>query len=138
MAERSSRSHPHDTETYVLIGAAMRVHTELGAGFLESVYREALIVELTARGVPFVREPFVTVWYAGQPLATAYRPDFLCFDRVIVEVKAASGLTPTDHAQVINYLKATRQTLALLLNFGTPRLEYRRFVLGPAARPAAD
>jgi GxxExxY protein len=106
----------------------MEVHRQLGCGFLEPVYQEALAIELTARAIPFRREAQLPVHYKGTELSCSYRADFVCFDAVIVELKAASVLTSVDQAQVINYLKATGFERALLLNFGAPRLEFKRIV----------
>jgi GxxExxY protein len=118
-----------DPETHVIIGAAMAVHGELGAGFLEAVYQAALAIEFTARRIIFRREAPISISYRGEPLPTAYRVDFLCFDSIIVELKAQSALTKMDHAQVINYLKASGLQRALLFNFGAPRLEYKRLIV---------
>ena len=117
-----------DAQTYAIIGAAMEVHRTLGHGFLEAVYQEALGVELEVRGVPFLREHPIPITYKGRLLGMPYRADFLCFDSVIVELKALSVLSGPDEAQVIHYLKATGRNRALLLNFGSPQLEYRRLV----------
>jgi len=117
-----------DPQTYEIIGAAMEVHHQLGHGFLEAVYQEALAIEMTKRNIPFEREVAVPVEYKGQRLACSYRADFVCFESVIVELKAIAQLTGTDEAQVINELKATGLHRGLLLNFGAPGLEYKRLV----------
>lgn len=130
-----------DPQTYELIGAAIRVHNELGCGFLEAVYREALQIEFNLLGIPHAREMGLELSYRGNPLRTAYRPDFVCFERIIVEVKAMRELSGVETAQVLNYLKASNLNTGLLLNFGTTRLQYRRFIHGKASAssaPSAD
>ena len=119
-----------DPQTYAIIGAAMEVHRQLGHGFLEAVYQEALAKELKLRNIPFEREVELVISYKGEPLVSKYRADFICFGEVILELKAASRLTSADEAQVINYLKATGFHHALLINFGTSSLQYERKVLG--------
>ena len=118
-----------DPQTYAIIGAAMEVHRELGHGFLEAVYQEALAVELTARQIPFHREAPLQVKYKGQPPACAYKADFICFGEILIELKAIERLGDPEKSQVINYLHATKFTRALLFNFGSPSLEYQRMVL---------
>jgi GxxExxY protein len=117
-----------DPETYAIIGAAMAVHTELGCGFLEAVYRDALVVEFSERGLSFQLEVALPITYKGVHLTPRYRVDFVCFGTVLVEVKATSALSSLDHAQIINYLKASGRNRALLLNFGARSLEHRRVV----------
>ncbi|HRH70612.1 MAG TPA: GxxExxY protein [Flavobacteriales bacterium] len=120
-----------DPQTYAIIGAAMEVHGQLGHGFLEAVYHEALAHELRLVGVPFVQEIELPVYYKGELLGTRYRADLICFGEVVVELKAIRTLTSVDVAQLLNYLKATGKRRGLLLNFGSPRLEYERKVFGP-------
>ena len=117
-----------DPETYAIIGAAMAVHRQLGHGFLEAVYQEALAIELNKQNVPFEREIALPITYAGVTLQTHYRADFICFDSIIVELKALGRLTNNEKSQVINYLKATNLHKGLLLNFGTASLEHQRIV----------
>ena len=118
-----------DPHTFAIIGAAMAVHTELGCGFLESVYCKAMVLELEARRIPFRTEVPFPLAYKGRPLPLNYRADLVCFDEVVVEVKALRAIGPVEHAQAINYLKASKLARGLILNFGTGSLEYRRVVL---------
>ena len=118
-----------DGQTSAILGAAIEVHMELGPGFLEVVYLNSLCLEFIARSIPHGREVGIPVFYKGTKLSCGYRADLVCFGSVLVELKAQSGLTEADEAQVINYLKATELERALLLNFGTPKLQIKRLVL---------
>lgn len=116
-------------EAYEIVGAAMEVHAILGNGFLEAVYHEALCIEFDRRGISYKHEEPLSIKYKDVVLKKKYVPDYFCFNGIIVEVKAASNLTPDDMGQVINYLKATGCTLAILLNFGSKSLMYKRVVM---------
>ncbi|MBN2683907.1 MAG: GxxExxY protein [Pontiellaceae bacterium] len=117
-----------DTETYAIIGAAMEVHKELGCGFLERVYQEALAIEFSHREIPFSREHELPISYKGEKLESTYRVDFFCYGSIPVEVKAIDTLTGKETAQEINYLKASHSNKGLLLNFGAQSLQHKRLV----------
>ena len=119
----------NDPRTFAIIGAAMEVHKQLGCGFLEAVYQEALSIEFAKRNIPSRREVRLPIHYKGQLLSTAYCVDFICFDSVIIELKALAHMSGTEEAQVINYLKATGFEVGLLLNFGARSLQHPRMVL---------
>ena len=106
----------------------MEVHRQLGPGFLESVYQEALAMEFRLREIPFIAQHEVHVYYKDHLMQGFFKPDFLCYDNIIVEIKAISTLTRADHAQVLNVLKATRLNLGLLINFGEISMKQQRFV----------
>jgi GxxExxY protein len=120
-----------DEKTYQIIGAAMEVHKELGSGFLEAVYQEALDLEFADKGIPYKAQPEIKINYKGKPLKKKYEPDFICYDDVIVEIKALGKLSGNEHAQIINYLKASKIEVGLLINFGSQSLEYKRFIYDP-------
>jgi GxxExxY protein len=113
-------------ESYKIIGAAMEVHKVLGCGFTEPVYQEALELEFQLRDIPYVREKNFKITYKGQLLDKEFRPDFVCYDEIIVELKAVSDFTDEHYAQVYNYLKACQMDLGLLINFGKKSLEHKR------------
>jgi GxxExxY protein len=120
-----------DDDTYQIIGAAFEVHSRLGSGFLEAVYQEALRHEFAERGIPFRHQVEVSVFYKGKKLQTSYRTDFICYEAIVVELKAISKLGDLELAQVFNYLRATGFYKALLFNFGAKSLEHRRLVISP-------
>jgi GxxExxY protein len=117
----------HKDEVYGIVGAAFEVYNVLGAGFLEAVYQEALEIELTNRGIPFVSQKELRIFYKGQPLRKTYTPDFVAFEKIIVEIKALDHLTTREQAQLLNYLKATGFEVGVLINFGAEaKLEWKR------------
>ncbi|MCG3150134.1 MAG: hypothetical protein PCFJNLEI_03612 [Verrucomicrobiae bacterium] len=117
-------------ESYRIMGACFEVYKEKSNGFVEPVYQECLEIEFASQGIPFAAQAELEIHYKGQPLKRRYIPDFLCFEKIIVEIKAVSKLTDEHRAQVINYLKATGLNLGLLVNFGHyPKVEYERIVL---------
>jgi len=116
-------------EVYAIVGAAMEVANEMGPGFLEAVYQEALQLELAERRIPCVAQVPIQISYKGRVLSKEYVPDFVCFGQVIVEIKAIKQLTPIEEAQILNYLKATGKPVGVLINFGSPKLEWKRMVL---------
>ncbi len=115
-------------ESYQLIHACMEVHKELGPGFLEAVYQEALEIELQRKGIPNEREKELDIYYKGIRLKKRYAADFFCYDKIILETKALGQLAGDNIAQVINYLKATKFRLGLLVNFGEQQLKFKRLV----------
>lgn len=116
-------------EAYRIMGACFEVYKEKGCGFLEPVYQECLEIEFRLQGIPFVAQRNVALEYKGEALKHTYTPDFVCFNEIIVEIKAVSALAGEHRAQVINYLHATGMELGLLVNFGYyPKLEWERIV----------
>ncbi len=116
-------------EVYRVIGCAFEVYNDLGCGFLEPVYQEAFEMELTAQGIPFECQCRLQIFYKGKPLRKDYIADLIVIGLMVVELKTEERLTSRDEAQLINYLKATRLRVGLLINFGAhPKLEWKRFV----------
>ena len=117
-------------ECFGIQGAVFEVYREMGPGFLESVYQECLERELRVRGIPFERQPALRMSYKGVPLEQTFRPDLVCFGKIIVELKATRDLAPEHRAQVFNYLKATGFRLGLLVNFGAyPKAKVERIIV---------
>lgn len=104
-------------ESYAIHGALFAVHRELGTGFLERVYQDALEYEFRERGIPYEREKKIQIMYKGKPLGEPYRADFVCYGKIIIELKAVKTLEDTHYAQILNYLKATKMKLGILVNF---------------------
>ncbi len=133
--ENHEPHEPHERllyaqEVFAVQGAIFEVNGEIGAGFLEAVYQECLALEFTARGIPYVASPALGLAYKGEPLRQTYQPDFVCFDRIIIELKAVREFAPEHRAQVLNYLKAANMKLGLLVNFGaTPKAKVERLAL---------
>ena len=126
-----AKNSARDEETHAIIGAAMEVHRVLGHGFLEAPYAASLRIELRRRGIPFSAEVSYALHYKGEPLELMYRPDLICFDSIVVEVKALPAIGGTEVGQVINYLRVSGLRRGLLLNFGARSLGFRRIVFGP-------
>jgi GxxExxY protein len=117
-------------ETFAILGAAIEVHRELGSGFLEAVYQEAMEIELANRNIPFAPRKELTIAYKSNFLRKMYETDLECYEKIIVELKALDRLSGKEEAQVLHYLKATGLRVGLLINFGSQgRLEWKRFVL---------
>ena len=117
-------------EAYAVQGACFEVYKTLGNGFLEAVYQESLAKEFQLQKIPFQEQCELELQYKGMPLKQTYKPDFICFDKIIVEIKAVSQIAPEHEAQLLNYLKITKMRLGLLVNFGHyPKIEIKRFVL---------
>ncbi len=113
-------------ESYEIIGAAMNVHNALGRGFVEKVYQEALAIEFQEKGIPFQREVEIHAVYKGNALSATSIPDFICYDKIIVELKAVQELDDMHRAQALNYAKVAGMKMALLINFGESRLVAER------------
>lgn len=122
-------------EVYAIVGAAMEVYNQLGPGFLEAVYQESLAIEFGERNIPFREQVTVQISYKDKPLQQHYVPDFMVYDKIIVEIKAIRQLGPVEEAQLINYLKATKMALGLLINFGNRgKLAWQRRIISANIR----
>jgi GxxExxY protein len=120
----------YQVESYKIMGACFEVYRSMGRGFLEAVYQECLGMEFTSRGIPFVPQQEIPTVYKGRTLLQFYKADFVCYDKIILEVKAINELTDAHRSQVFNYLKATGLRLGIIVNLGSyPKLESDRVVL---------
>jgi GxxExxY protein len=118
-----------EEETYKILGACFEVYKDKGCGFLEAVYQECLEIELALQNIPFQPQSELTLTYKGRKLKQTYIPDFICFGKIILEIKAVSALADEHRAQLHNYLKATGHRVGLLVNFGHyPKVEYERII----------
>jgi GxxExxY protein len=123
-------------ESYKIIGACFEVYKNKGCGFTEPIYQECLQIELALQGISFVAQPAMELEYKGNRLIQSFRPDFICYEKIVIEIKAVSSLADVHRAQALNYLNSTKCDLVLLVNFGHfPKLEYERIV-GPNAEIA--
>lgn len=125
-------------EVYAIIGAAMEVHGQIGSGFLEPVYQECLELELADRNIPAEAQKEMKISYKGKVLKKTYIADFLAYGKIIVELKALDKLTSREEAQSINYLKASGLEVAVLINFGSQSLEWKRIVLTKKSNESVD
>ncbi len=124
-------------ESYAIMGACFEVYKRKGCGFTEPMYQERLEIELELQRIPFVAQKSIALEYRGRPLKHRFQPDFVCYEKIVLEIKAVSSLTDEHQAQVLNYLSATGHQLGLLVNFGHhPRVEYERILARP--KPEAD
>ncbi len=120
----------YQQESYLITGAIFEVYKELGSGFLEAVYQECLSREFARKNIPFTAQPELTIWYKDEPIEQKYKPDFVCFDKIIIELKAVTELSPIHTAQVLNYLRITKIRLGLLVNFcAYPKVKIERITL---------
>jgi GxxExxY protein len=120
----------YEQESYDIVGACFEVYKTMGRGFLEPVYQECLEIELSERGIPFLAQRQLQIVYKGRILEQIYKPDFVCYEKIILEVKAVTKTADAHRAQVFNYLRATGMRLGMLVNFSShPKLEYERIVL---------
>lgn len=118
----------YESECSNIIGAAYDVHNELGNGFLESVYEEAFAIIMDEKEIPFDRQTQLNIFFRGRELEKYFIADFICYNSIIVEIKACETLKSEHMAQMMNYLKATKKKLGLLINFGSPRVQVKRVI----------
>ncbi|HMO13616.1 MAG TPA: GxxExxY protein [Pirellulaceae bacterium] len=117
----------YQRESYAIRGACFEVYKEMGPGFLEAVYQECLAKEFSRQNIPFIAQQQLSLQYKGEPLLQSYVPDFICYDKIIVEIKGTREIAPEHKAQLLNYLKATGMKLGLLVNFGHyPQIQIER------------
>lgn len=117
----------YQEESYKIIGACFEVYKQKGCGFTEAIYQECLEIELELQGITFASQPKIEMEYKGRKLNQFFQPDFICFGKIIVEIKSLADLIEANKAQTLNYLNAINYELALLVNFGHfPKLEYKR------------
>lgn len=126
LAETSAEYRPHSDLTERIIGCAIKVHTTMGPGFVESVYENALCIQLSLDGIPYKRQLVVSLTYEGQEVGE-HRLDLLVDDKVVVELKAKDQVVESDRATTLSYLKATGKQVALILNFGLYKIDIKRF-----------
>jgi GxxExxY protein len=125
-------------ESYKITGAVYEVYNNLGQGFLESVYQEALSIEFDERGIPYQELWGIEIFYKGCKLKKKFTADFLCYDKIIIELKAVEFLAQVHEAQLLNYLKSTNKTLGILINFGGSPLEIKRLAYTQKKRPTVN
>ena len=125
----STDDYPFKKECYAIIGACMELHNELGCGFLEAVYQEALAIVFEENRIPYQQEKVLDIVFRDRILKKKYVADYICYNDVLIELKATDGLHPEHTSQVLNYLKATGKRIGLLINFGTTKLQYKRIIL---------
>jgi GxxExxY protein len=120
----------YEEETFAIRGAMFEVYREMGCGFLEPVYQECLDIEFRLQSIPYLPQEQLKLIYKGEPLKQVYKPDFICFDKIVIELKAVKAIAPEHKAQLFNYLKATGFKIGLLVNFGGyPKAEVKRIAL---------
>ncbi len=117
-----------DPRTFAIIGAAIEVHKQMGSGFLEAIYQECLEIEFKKRKIPYEAQPVLKVFYKDIELKKYYKPDFIVYKEVVIEIKAENSLTKVDEAQIINSIKNSGKKVGLLINFGENSLKFKRFV----------